>query len=366
MKRQRTRSGASPDAERATWRALAAMLPVRGAAVALLLGILAATWPGGAANHAEAQDVELVRLRIALPEGPSPRTLGYHLAKIEGQFSQRGIDPVFVPADDRGPVAMLEDGDVDLAIDIMPHALKAREAGADILHVAQFFQKSGLLLACKRPIAEPGDLKGANVEVHFDGQESAFFAWMHKLGLGIYGEADGVTILHDNQLAASYRGRESDCFTTESYQLPADLAVQGKSPADFRLFSYEDLGTATLEDGLYARAEDLLDPERVDAFAHFVEGARKGWERVAEEPRKATEALMSLVSTQTTDLPTLIRGVWAVNDLVAVDDAEFGHLDPAAYDRTVTVLLTGAPEPSLKNAPLGATSDKVIKKVKTD
>mgnify|MGYP000980430870 CR=1 FL=1 len=179
-------------------------------------------------------------------------------------------------------------------------------------------------------------------------------------------EADGVTILHDNQLAASYRGRESDCFTTESYQLPADLAVQGKSPADFRLFSYEDLGTATLEDGLYARAEDLLDPERVDAFAHFVEGARKGWERVAEEPRKATEALMSLASTQTTDLPTLIRGVWAVNDLVAVDDAEFGHLDPAAYDRTVTVLLTGAPEPSLKNAPLGATSDKVIKKVKTD
>ncbi len=313
-----------------------------------------------------AQEVELTRLRIALPDAPSPRTLGYHLAKIEGQFSQLGIDPVFVRADDRGPVAMLEDGDVDLAVDIMPHALKAREDGADILHVAQIFQKSGLLLACHRPIAAPADLKGANIELVFDGQEGPFFAWMHKLGIGVYGEADGVTVLREGQQVEYYRRREIDCFATESYLLPAQLADQGATPADFRLFSYEELGTATLEDGLYARAEDLSDPERVDHFAQFIAGARKGWERVADEPRKSAETLMALMPADSADLTTIIRGVWAVNDLVAFDDYDFGHLDPAAYDRTVTVLLTGAPEPSLKNAPLGATSDVVIKRVRPD
>jgi NitT/TauT family transport system substrate-binding protein len=315
---------------------------------------------------AAAQEVELTRLRVALPDGPAPRTLGFHLAKIEGQFAQLGLDPIFVRADERGPVAMLEDGDVDLAVDIMPHALKARENGAGILHVAQFFQKSGLLLACRRPIAEPADLRGANVELLFDGQESPFFAWMHKLGLGIYGEADGVTILREGLEPEFYRGRESDCFSTQSYLLPGQLAVQGKTPADYRLFSYEELGTATLEDGLYARTEDLADPERIDRFAQFVAGARLGWERVAEEPRKATETLMTLMPLQETDLATLIRGVWAVNDLVAMEDADFAHLDPAAYDRTVTVLLTGAPEPSLKNAPLGAVSDAVIKRLKSE
>jgi len=317
-------------------------------------------------HPAAAQEVELVRLRIALPDGPSPRTLGYHLAKAEAQFSQLGIDPVFVRADDRGPVAMLADGDVDLAIDIMPRALAAREDGADLLHIAQIFQKSGLLLACHRPIDGPEDLKGANVELWFDGQEGPFFAWMHKVGLGIYGEADGVTILREAQDPAPYRSRRIDCFTTESYLLPAQLTAEGKTPSDYRLFTFEDLGTATLEDGLYARAEDLADPERTESFARFLAGARQGWQSMAEEPRKATERLVGLLPQSEADLPTLIRGVWAVNDLVAVEDAAFGRLDPAAYDRTVTVLLTGAPDPTLQTAPLGAISDAVIKRLKPD
>lgn len=317
-------------------------------------------------HGAPAQEGELKRLRIALPEGASPRTLGYHLAKMDGEFAQLGLDPLFVPADERGPVAMLEDGDVDLAIDLMPHALRARENGADILHIAQVFQKSGLMLACRRPIAEPADLKGATVELRFDGQEGAFFAWMHKLGLGIYGEADGITILREGREPEAYRGRESDCFTTESYALPQLLAAAGKTPADFRLFSYEELGTALLEDGVYARDEDLADPERVDLFVQFLAGARYGWTQVADEPRKSAERLIGLMPMQNVDLPTLIRGVWAVNDLVAAGDAEFGHLDPAAYDRTVTVLLTGAPEPSLKNAPLAAISETVIKRLRPE
>ena len=142
------------------------------------LPVLLCLLPLYASIPAAAQDVDLARMRVALPEGVSPRTLGYHLAEEEGAFTQVGIDPIFVPADDRGPVAMLADGDVDLAIDIMPRDLVAREAGAQLLHVAQIFQKSGLLLACKRPIENPNDLRGANVELWFGGQEGPFFAWM--------------------------------------------------------------------------------------------------------------------------------------------------------------------------------------------
>jgi NitT/TauT family transport system substrate-binding protein len=315
---------------------------------------------------AAAQDVELARIRVALPEGPSPRTLGYHLAEVEGAFAQVGIDPIFVPADDRGPIAMLADGDVDLAVDIMPRALAAREDGAPLLHVAQIFQKSGLLLACKRPIANPNDLRGANVELWFDGQEGPFFAWMHKVGLGIYGEADGVTILREVQDAAPYRSRRIDCFTTESYLLPGQLAAEGKTQADYHLFRFEELGTATLQDGLYVRAEDLDDPDRVALFARFLTGTRAGWRSMAAEPRKATERLVDLQHQADADLPTLIRGVWAVNDLVDIDDLEFGRLDPLAYDRTVTVLLTAAPNPTLQTAPLGAVSDAILKKLKPE
>ncbi|MGH6891700.1 MAG: ABC transporter substrate-binding protein [Dongiaceae bacterium] len=322
-----------------------------------MLGLAAATSPLPSA----AQEVKLTPIVVALPEGPSARTIGYHLANAGGWFAKFGLDPEFVTADERGPAGMLADGEADLAIDIMPHALKARAEGAEILHIAQIFQRSGLLLACRRPIREARDLKGMNVALWSGGQESPFYAWMQKVGLGIYGEVDGVTVLREGRDPDSYRNRESDCFTSESYALPAQLALQGKNSFDYRIFLYEDLGTATLEDGLYARAADLGKPDKVERMAHFLAAARGGWQRAANEPRKAVEFLADIMAPPASDLATLLRAVWAANDLVEVEDIPFGRLDPIAYDRTVTVLLTGAPDPTLKTAPLGAVSDAAVK-----
>ncbi|HET6161402.1 MAG TPA: ABC transporter substrate-binding protein [Dongiaceae bacterium] len=310
---------------------------------------------------AVAEDVKLTPIVVALPEGPSGRTIGYHLAKAGGWFAREGLDPELVTADQRGPMGMVADGDADLAIDIMPHALTARADGADIVHVAQIFQKSGLVLVCRHPIKEPKDLKGMNVALWSGGQESPFYAWMEKVGLGIYGEADGVTILREGLDPESYRNRGSDCFSSESYALPQQLALQGKTSFDYRVFSYEEVGTATLEDGVYARAEDVKDRDKVARIAHFLAGARAGWQNAAAEARKAADFLADIIKPPAPDLATLLRSIWAANDLVAVNDVTFGHLDPAAYDRTVTILLTAAPDPVLKTAPLSAVSDAAIK-----
>jgi NitT/TauT family transport system substrate-binding protein len=319
-----------------------------------------------AAGPVAAQDSKLTSIVVALPEGPSARTIGYHLAKAGGWFAREGLDPEFVAADRRGPAGMLADGDVDLAIDIMPNALKARAGGADILHVAQIFQKSGLVLACRHPIKEAKDLKGMNVALWSGGQESPFYAWMAKVGLGIYGEADGVTILREGLDPDAYRSRTSDCFTSETYTLPAQLALQGKTTFDYRVFSYEEVGTATLEDGVYARAEDLKYPDRIQRIAHFLAATRAGWQSAADEARKAAEFLADIVTPPAPDLATLLRSIWAANDLVEVGKIPFGRLDPVAYDRTVTVLLTAAPDPTLKTAPLGAVSDAAIKALEAE
>lgn len=324
----------------------------------MLFLILAAAAPN---NPAIAQDAQLTRIVVALPEGPSARTIGYYLAAAGGWFAREGLDPEFVTADRRGPAGMLADGAADLAIDIMPHALKARASGADILHVAQIFQRSGLVLACRRPIKEPKDLKGMNVSLWSGGQESPFYAWMAKIGLGIYGEADGVTILREGLDPDTYRSRTSDCFTGQSYALPAQLALQGKTMFDYRVFFYEEVGTATLEDGVYARAPDLKYPDRIQRIAQFLAAARAGWESAADEARKAAEFLAEITPPPAPDLATLLRSIWAANDLVQVDRIPFGRLYPAAYDRTVTILLTAAPDPLLKTAPRGAASDAAIK-----
>jgi NitT/TauT family transport system substrate-binding protein len=327
-------------------------------AFAIPLFLLAAFAP---AAPAAAEDLKLTKIVVALPEGPSARTIGYHLAKAGGWFAREGLEPELITADDRGPIGMLNDGDADLAVDIMPYALKARADGADIVHVAQIFQRSGLELVCRHPIQEPKDLKGMNVALWSGGQEGPFYAWMAKMGLGIYGEADGVTILREGRDPETYRNRTSDCFTSQSYTLPQQLAQQGKSVLDYRIFPYEDVSTATLEDGIYVRAADLKYPDKVQRIAHFLAGAKAGWQSAADEARKAAEFLADIMTSPAPDLATLLRSIWAANDLVQVGSVPFGHLDPAAYDRTVTVLLTAAPDPTLKTAPAGATSDTAIK-----
>ncbi|WP_162917076.1 ABC transporter substrate-binding protein [Dongia deserti] len=325
---------------------------------ALLVLIFAAAAPQ---PPAAAQDTELTPIVVALPEGPSARTIGYYLAKAGGWFAREGLDPTFVIADKRAPSAMLATGDADLAVDIMPRALKVRADGADILHVAQIFQKSGLVLACRKPIKEPKDLRGMNISLWSGGREGAFYAWMAKVGLGIYGEADGVTILREGLDPDAYRQRASDCFTGQSYALPAQLGLHGKTTFDYRVFFYEQVGTAILEDGVYVRAKDLKYSDRVERIAHFLAAVRAGWRNAAHEARKAAEFLVEIVPPPVPELATLLRSIWAANDLVQVDRIPFGRLDPAAYDRTVTILLTAAPDPLLKTAPRGATSDAAVK-----
>jgi NitT/TauT family transport system substrate-binding protein len=329
-----------------------------GIFAALPLLLLAAPPP------AAAEDIELMPIVVALPEGPSARTIGYYLAEAGGWFARAGLDPEFVVAEE--PAALLVDGAADLAIEIMPNALRIRAEGADIRHVAQIFQKSGLVLACRPSIKEPKDLKGMNISLWSGGRESPFYAWMAKLGLGIYGEADGVTILREGLDPDSYRSRSSDCFTGETYALPLQLALLGKTTFDYRIFSYEEVGTATLEDGVYARGVDLKYPDRIQRIARFLAGARDGWQSAADEARKAAEFLADKVTPAAPDLATLLRGIWAVNDLVEVNRIPFGRLDPAAYDRTVTVLLTAAPDPLLKTAPLGAVSDVVSRALEAE
>ena len=311
--------------------------------------------------RALAENAELTPIVVALPEGPSARTIGYYLAKAGGWFAREGLDPEFVAADERGPAGMLADGDADLAIDIMPNALKIQVDGAEIVHVAQIFQKSGLALVCRKPIEEPKDLKGMNVSVWYGGLEGPFYAWMEKLGLGVYGESDGVTVVREGRDPEAFRRRSSDCFTGESYALPAQLALQGKTTLDYSLFFYEAVGTSTLEDGVYARAQDLKLADRIQRIAHFLAGAHAGWQSAARDARKAAQFLAEHMASPVPDLATLLRSVWATNDLVLVDRVPFGRLDPAAYDRTVTILLTAAPDPPLKTAPRAAASDKAIK-----
>ncbi|HVI89147.1 MAG TPA: ABC transporter substrate-binding protein [Dongiaceae bacterium] len=381
------------------------------------LGASAADMQTADSSSATAANANTRRhLTVALPEGLSPRTVGYYLADSEGYFRDRGVTVDFISSPGQSPSRLLVDGKADLAVELMPVALQLHQAGEPLQLVAQFFQHSTLALYCRPPIAKPADLHGTTIGVWFGGEESAFYAWMSQLNISTFGEEDGVTVLRQNRSSGALTDPRLDCATSTSYIAPRQMQAAGIAAAGRAVFRYDDLGVGTLEDGLYARAKDLADDTRVDLYSRFLAASIRGWQKLHDDratalrqfrdadkdsqrdhtgaapaattgddapanakasSRNAQKAASTKPGTDkpVADKPADIAAggpAWTAAlkaSLDAVDAAidpshyKIGLLDPGGYDRTVNLLLTGAPDPVLRGAPVAAVNDALWKRL---
>jgi NitT/TauT family transport system substrate-binding protein len=300
-----------------------------------------------------------IALRVALPDGPATRAAGFLIAQQRGYFADAGLDVTFEKptAYGRSSVDALAEGQADLAVEIMPVAMARRARGADAVHVAQIFQRATQQLTCRAIINEPTKLAGHNVGVRFDGWESSFYAWLSKLSLSYFGTGGGVTIVRQGLDADIFLENEVDCLTTTSYHAPLLLAGMGSGRDNLVTYRYEELDLGLLEDGLYARAEDLENPARRDAFKGFLAAAARGWQSLHDDPTQALRLIKGLPEGAAIDEKALADSLAAVSEAVAADSVTFGSLNEAAYDRTILLLMTGAPDPTLSGAPSNALSD---------
>ncbi len=301
-------------------------------------------------------------LTVALPEGLSPRTVGFYLAQDKGYFGAVGLVVTLTgPSGDQRSSDALMQNKADLAVELMPIALKRREAGDKIVHVAQIFRNAGMEVVCRPTIDQPADLKNHVVGVWFGGLESSFYAWLSGLALNPFGGPGSVTVLRQNYGLEAFQRLQSDCATTFSYAAPLDFAAADIPLQGLKQYSYQALGQATLEDGLYAREADLTKPERVALFASFLGAVRRGWQLAHLSPKAALDLLQANPKFASVDPAVLRQAIAAVDELLALDKGPMGKLDSDAYDRTVNLMLTAAPDPVLTRAPAGAVSDAVVK-----
>jgi NitT/TauT family transport system substrate-binding protein len=309
-----------------------------------------------AADPAAAQTVR-TPLKVALPEGPDTRYAGFLIAQQRGYFTDAGLDVTF---DRQGyghsPIDPLAESQADLAVEIMPIALAKRERGADVVHVAQIFQRATLGLYCRTAIDQPTKLAGHNVGVWLDGWESPFYAWLGRLGLSYFATGGGVTIVRQGTDAEIFEENEVDCLTGTTYRLPFVLGPKAVKEKSLVVYRYQDMDLGVLEDGLYARAADTKDPARVETFKRFLSAAARGWQSLHDDPSDAEQLIMALPDSAKLDKKAVAESLAAVAEAVGADNVDLGALDDAAFDRTVLLLLTGAPDPALAAAPSGAVS----------
>ena len=326
----------------------------RGAIAALAVFCLALA---GAANAAD----KLVLQSKWLPQA---QFAGYYVARDKGLYRQAGLEVTILPGGpDIDPSQVLGAGKADVAIDWMPSALAARDKGAPIVNIAQIFQRSGLELTCRRDsgIRQPADFKGKTIAVWFAGNEYPFLAWMAKLGFTTSGTNQDISVLRQGAGVELLVKKEAGCISTMTYNEYGQLLDAGMQPSQLIVFRYEDQGVAVLEDGLYAAQSALADPAMVDRLARFLRATVAGW-RYAVAPSHQAEAV-SLVLRDAApgalDQRHQQRMLREVANLLPETGHGWGYLDPAAYQRTVDVLLSAPANPVIRQKPEGAWTHAV-------
>ena len=310
---------------------------------ALLATVLAAS--GFAATAQEKVTVQLKWL-------PQAQFAGYYVAQAKGYYKAEGLDvTIKAGGPDISPVQVIAGKGADVVVNWMPDALAAREAGVPLVNIAQVFNRSGMMLTCKKSsgVSSPKDLKGKTLGVWFGGNEYPFLNWMAKLGLKtdtdikIMKQGFNVDPLLQNQAA---------CISTMIYNEYWQVVDAGVKESDLITFFYEDQGVASLEDGLYVLESNLKDPAFVKRMGKFLKATFKGWNDAVKDPAGAAKVVVAADTSGSSSEKVQKRQMENVAKLITTANGpKMGYLEPAAYERTVKVLLSSGSSPVIKKDP---------------
>lgn len=311
----------------------------------LLLSMMLAATTAGAAD----------KVTVQLKWLPQAQFAGYYVAAAKGFYKEADLDVTIKPGGpDIAPAQVLAAKGADLTVDWMPSALAAREAGVPMVNVAQIFNRSGMMLTCKKAsgVTTAKDFKGKTLGVWFGGNEYPFLSWMGTLGLKTGGANPDVKVLKQGFNVDPLLQNQAACISTMIYNEYWQVIDAGVKPADLVTFPYEDQGVATLEDGLYAREPDLKDAAYVAKLAKFVKASIKGWEYALKNQDEAVKIVLAADASGGSTAAVQKRQLENVAKLITTAGTpKMGVLDPAAYQRTVKVLLAGGSDPVIKKDP---------------
>ncbi|ACS83857.1 ABC transporter substrate-binding protein [Musicola paradisiaca] len=308
----------------------------------------------------QAQAAEKVTLQLKWV--PQAQFAGYYVAQEKGFYKQEGLDVTIKPGGtDISPVQVIAGKSADVIVNWMPDALAAREAGVPLVNIAQVFDRSGMMLTCKKSsgVAAPADLKGKTLGVWFGGNEYPFFNWMNKLG---YKPDVDIKVLKQGFNVDPLLQNQAACISTMNYNEYWQLIDAGVKKDDLITFAYEDQGVSTLEDGLYVLGPNLKDPAFVAKMAKFLKASFKGWNYAVNHPDEAAKIVVAEDASGAATQDVQQRQMENVAKLIThANTPKVGYLDPAAYRRTIDVLLkSGGSNPVIKKDPGDAAMSHVV------
>jgi NitT/TauT family transport system substrate-binding protein len=287
---------------------------------------------------------------------------GYFAAVDQGFFKKHGLDVQIIEGGtDIVPQTVLAQGGADFAIAWVPKALASREQGANITDIAQVFQRSGTLQVSfkNKNIGAPLELKGKKVGNWGFGNEFELFAGMTKAGLNPGKDVQLVQQQFDMKglLSGDIDAAQAMVYNEYAQVLEATNPKTGQlyQPADFNAINWNNVGTAMLQDAIWAQTDKLKDPTFQDTAVKFIEGSIEGWAFCRDNATKCRDIVVARGSKLGNS-----HQLWQMNEinkLVWPSPKGAGEIDQADWNRTVQIamstknadgktVITKAPDPA--------------------
>jgi len=316
--------------------------------VALSLAAVACGGDDGGSSEAPSTEApatecaETTPVKLQLQWFIQAQFAGYFAAIDQGYYAAQCLDVTIVEGGvDIVPQQQLADGAVDFALSWVPKALASREAGADIVNIAQVFQRSGTLQVSFKDagITSPADFKGKKIGNWGYGNEFEIFAALTKAGLDPAADVELVQQQFDMAalLAGDIDAAEAMTYNEYAQVLEAVNPDTGKlyTADDFNVVSYEDEGVGMLQDAIWASGARLADEAYRATAVKFVAASIQGWAYCRDNAQSCADIVVSKGSKLGAS-----HQLWQMNEvnkLIWPAAGGAGMIDSAAWDRTATL-----------------------------
>jgi NitT/TauT family transport system substrate-binding protein len=284
----------------------------------------------------------MIPIKLQLQWVVQSQFAGYFAAVDQGFYKDEGLDVTILEgAVDIVPQQVLASGQADFALAWVPKALVSREEGAAIVDIGQVFQRSGTLEVswADSGISKPEDWKGKKVGTWGFGNEFELLAAMTKAGLNPDSDLEVVQQPFDMSLLLNREIDAAEAMTYNEYAqvLEAQNPDTGDlyKPSDLTVINFNDVGTAMLQDAVWAREDWLSDPANQDVAVRFLRASFRGWVFCRDNFDQCVDVVLS-------HGPTLGAGhmAWQLNEinkLIWPSPAGIGVMDKGLWDQTVEV-----------------------------
>ena len=308
----------------------------------LVLFVLALAVSGTAAQD------DLVPVRLQLQWVAQSQFAGYYAALDQGYYEEEGLDVTILEgAVEIVPQQVVASGGAEFGIAWVPKVLESREAGADLVNIAQIFQRSGTLEVSfvDTGIESVEDFAGMRIGTWGFGNEHELFAAMRAVGIDP-NNPDDVTIVQQPFDMSLLINGEVDAAEAMTYNEYAQVLEQinpetGElyQPEDLNVIDFNEVGTAMLQDHLFVSEAWLAEEGNEDIAVRFLRATYRGWAFCRDNFDECVDIVLNAGTTLGES-----HQRWQLNEINALiwpSPNGLGIMDEALWDQTVAVALEG-------------------------